>query len=577
MKIQDILRALQNEMRPMDAFWALIEISYSKNSGSHFAIEDLHCRRFAQSDTALMMLEGAADLFLKLDRHQRYKFVEDFLDAHASDPAVGGHYWIRKDASDLLLSMVGDTKKARFSFAACFRPFFQFYMNAKDEGRSVTAEFVSGSEEVERNAFNLGFALGLDIELTSGESPFGFRTNLAVDVEVMLPPLGASVAHTEEIPNALLKHLGVTASRHGRISYESLCIAHSLEHDERQTIVAVTEGALVRTVGTEASARRDLVESARISKAISAPAGLVYTSTGVSLGLLVVAFKSASADHVYMGRLPKDPFSAKQESDRALPLAFATGGPTGFLEDDILARCSEVRLVPVAELEANNFILAPNRYLNTGAREAIDVFASRYEMAELQDMVEMIRPVNLQRSDDGEYTILEAAPADVGRRGYLQAPAREFHVDRATYNRALQQQVRPGDVVIAIKGTIGVIGLVPDEAQSECQDKIWTAGQSLMILRPKPRSGLDSVVLYEFLSNDTVQEFISTMAGGSVIKNLGMKDLKVFPVPVPTEAQVSEVHEKFSERQEIFDVIEDLEGMIVQKRAEQWPHADLDS
>jgi restriction endonuclease S subunit len=98
-----------------------------------------------------------------------------------------------------------------------------------------------------------------------------------------------------------------------------------------------------------------------------------------------------------------------------------------------------------------------------------------------------------------------------------------------------------------------------------------------MILRPKPRSGLDSVVLYEFLSNDTVQEFISTMAGGSVIKNLGMKDLKVFPVPVPTTAQVSDLHEKFSERQEIFDLIENLEGTIVQKRAEQWPHADLDS
>lgn len=576
MKIQDIIRALQGEMRPLDAFWALIAIAYDKGTESHLGIGELHCQNVVRSEAALKILEGAADIFLKQDQNQRYKIVEDFLDKNANDPSVGAYYWIKKDAADLFLSMVGGSENVRFSFAACFRPFFQFLMNAANEGRAISAEFLTGSDEVERNAFNLYGALNLAGNVfTSNESPLVSPYHTGANVELMLPPLGASVANTDDLPDRLIARLGVSGNRHGRINYESLCIAHSVEQKAQRTIVAVTEGALVRTVGTEATVRRELVESGCVNKVLNAPPGLIYTSTGVSLGLLVAESHAEEDTSIWMGRLPKDPFAMKdQAKDMTSPL-FLGGLPGESMEDDILSLCAEARAVPVTELAANNFILAPDRYLNTGAREAISAFSSRYEMAELQDMVEMIRPANLPKSESGEYAILEAAPGDVGPRGYLQAPARELLLDRAAYHRAMQQQVRPGDVILAIKGTIGVVGIVPDAAYGEDGDEIWTAGQSLMILRPKPRSGLDPIVLYEFLSNDTVQEFISTMAGGSLIKNLGMKDLKSLLVPVPTAEQISTVHEGFIKKQEIFDEIERLTQQIEKQRAEEWPHSDL--
>lgn len=60
----------------------------------------------------------------------------------------------------------------------------------------------------------------------------------------------------------------------------------------------------------------------------------------------------------------------------------------------------------------------------------------------------------------------------------------------------------------------------------EGEDTIWTAGQSLMILRPKTRVNMSSLALYEYLSNDTVQDYIKSIAGGAVIQTLAMKDHK---------------------------------------------------
>jgi hypothetical protein len=187
----------------------------------------------------------------------------------------------------------------------------------------------------------------------------------------------------------------------------------------------------------------------------------------------------------------------------------------------------------------------------------------------------MIRPINLQKSEEAEYTIFEASPGDVGVRGYLDKPGRAIEVDRATYSRAANQQLKPGDILLSIKGTIGVVGIVPDTVPGVGEREIWTAGQSLMILRTKKRSSLDPIVLYEYLSDATVQAFIKSMAGGTVIQNLGMKDLKSFQVPIPSADVMAEVRARFMERQTVFDEIEYLQKRVATIRAAHWPHAEL--
>lgn len=577
MKIQDILRPLQDELRPMDVFWALIEIAADKNT-IQVGFDEMRCRNVLRSDSAKMMIDGAANLFLKLDRRERYEVVETFLDRYASDPHFA-HFWIGKGATDYLLYVVGDPDSICFSFASCFRPFFQFVLDAAENGRAVDVYFPTGSQEIDALAHDLLGALdliGVQGVMTATSDTNPWERLEAVDVELMMPPMGRVVHHVEDVPEGLLKRLGVTQSRHGRLNFESLCLAHGLAHQDQKTLVVVPEGALFRTVGTEASIRRDMVESGCLTQVAAVPPGTIYGNTGVKLGFLQIAHDAGHPDSIWMASLPKDVFTFR--ATKAGNEMLSDGAPprNGWLEDYIYDPAA-MREVPISEIAENNFVLTPERYLNTSAREQLDGFFAQYDVAEMDDLVEMIRPSNLQKSEDGEYTILEAAPADVGPRGYVRQPAREIQVSQAAYKKALSQQILAGDVVLAIKGTVGVVGLVPENAPGSKTDEIWTAGQSLMILRPKPRSGLDPIVLYEFLSDDTVQEFLKSMAGGAVIQNLGMKDLKSFAVPVPSLEQTEEVRDGFMARQAIFDEIETLQEKVNDMRASQWPHSEIET
>lgn len=575
MKIHDILRPLQDELRPMEAFWAMIEVAADKNT-IQVGFDELRCRNVLRSDTAKMMINGATNLFLKLDRRERYEVVEDFLDKSSNDPHVA-QFWISKGASDFLLAPVGKPDSVCFSFASCFRPFFQFVLKAADDDRSVDVHFPTGWLEIDALAHDLLGALDLlgscsVTTYTSDDTPW--ERSQPVDVELMLPPMGRVVQDVEDVPATLLKRLGVTQSRHGRLNYESLCLTHGLVRQDQKTLVVVPEGALFRMVGTEATIRRDLVESGCLSQVLAVPAGTIYAQTGIKLGFMQISHTVNHRDNIWMASPPKDAFAKKAHARGAEKLSngrpHACGWQTDFLYDPSL-----MREVPVSEIAENNFVLTPERYLNTGAREQLDDFFARYEVAEMADLVEMIRPSNLQKSEDGEYTLFEAAPADVNPRGYVGQPAREIKVSQATYKKALNQQIKAGDVVLAIKGTVGVVGLVPETAPNSNAEKIWTAGQSLMILRTKPRSGLNPIVLYEFLSDDTVQEFLKSMAGGAVIQNLGMKDLKSFVVPLPSAEQTAEVCKGFMQRQAVYDEIETLQSKAEALRLNQWPHSEL--
>ncbi len=153
----------------------------------------------------------------------------------------------------------------------------------------------------------------------------------------------------------------------------------------------------------------------------------------------------------------------------------------------------------------------------------------------------MIRPIALTQQEDGEYTVLEAAPADIAEDGNVSDPSWTISVDRVQYRKVSNQMLRPGDVLIAFKGAVGKVGIVPDDVPADGSSAVWAAGQSLMILRMKGRHKLSPHVLCEYLSDEVVQEHLKSLAGGSAIQTIAMKDLKSLAIPLPdkeTQAKV---------------------------------------
>ena len=231
--------------------------------------------------------------------------------------------------------------------------------------------------------------------------------------------------------------------------------------------------------------------------------------------------------------------------------------------------------MPFEEIRENNLVLTPNRYLSTGARERIDTLLAKHDVAPLEDLVEFIRPLSISEDEGGEFTLLEAMPADIGPDGFIAEPKRAVRVGPAKYNKARNQRLIPGDVLIAVKGTVGSVALVPEGIPEEDAETIWTAGQSMMILRATRRGTASSLTLYEYLSDPTVQEHIQSLAGGAVIQSIGMKDLKALPIPLPDEETQREMRQGFQRQQDILAQIEELQKQLEDDRAACWPHREL--
>jgi hypothetical protein len=227
------------------------------------------------------------------------------------------------------------------------------------------------------------------------------------------------------------------------------------------------------------------------------------------------------------------------------------------------------------EILDNNTVLVSDRYLNIGARQALDAFLSKADVATLDEVVDLVRPITISQDDEGDYTLMEAAPGDVNARGFVSEPKRSITVDRAKYIKALNQLLRPGDVLLSIKGTIGAVALVPDDLPAEGEEVIWTAGQSLMILRPKKKTRMSSIALFEYLTNAVVQEYLKSIAGGTAIQTLAMKDLKGFEVPLPDPETTRSIEQAFLDRLQVHDQIDALQAQLADLRAAHWPHDTL--
>lgn len=570
MNILDIIKLARGSMRSGDAYEAVIEMA-ANMVGEELPFDQLRCAARVGTKELQTLLGTAAEAVIRAKPETRFELIEQIFDQLTAD---GGRndFWASGDICDQIVRLAGDVDSVRFTFPAAFRPCLTYAFRMSAQGRKVRIHYAGciGLEHIFYDVLGI-----LDIQNCSADErmPWDDLDGDQYELEVMLPMLGAPVRNAEELPSNLYAQMRLMPSRASRLNYETLAIAHALARAESKAMIFVSEGELFRMVGAEATTRQNLVESGRLHGVIGIPAGMVHDITMVRFGLLVLAKGGEYRESVR--------FVDMGHPDLSRP---STRGRFAMLKDASIEAVFNGRLsgdrhlawdISAREIIENNYVLTPARYLNTGPKEQIDALLRSSDAVELPDLVEMIRPINLQKSEEAEYTIFEASPGDVGVRGYLDKPGRAIEVDRATYSRAANQQLKPGDILLSIKGAIGVVGIVPDTVPGVGEREIWTAGQSLMILRTKKRSSLDPIVLYEYLSDATVQAFIKSMAGGTVIQNLGMKDLKSFQVPIPSADVMAEVRARFMERQTVFDEIERLQKRVATIRAAHWPHAEL--
>src|SRR5262249_26129412 len=126
----------------------------------------------------------------------------------------------------------------------------------------------------------------------------------------------------------------------------------------------------------------------------------------------------------------------------------------------------------------------------------------------------------------------EVATGDI-HNGIVECPTKEVDVWAGDVDRIERAIVKPGDVLISVKGKVGVVGVVPDAAPSELFGA-WIAGQTFVIARLRQSKIIkNSAMLARYLASRFGQAQIQALAGGTTVPLIQMSDLRRVAVPLP--------------------------------------------
>lgn len=371
----------------------------------------------------------------------------------------------------------------------------------------------------------------------------------SADVVLSVPPVGAKVSG-----------INAAGKRRSRRS-EAVGLQEAWEGSTDRSVVLVLAGTLFDMA--EYELRESLVRENAIDMVIQLPG---QTLLGASTPPVLIVLdhqrkQGAPITFVDASRLVTD--SARQRSKplhRNLEFwdalsQLAMDSPPG----------PDSRQVSQSEIESNDFDLSVNRYvMGNATQKIIDLENAR----PLHEVAEIVRAQTL-KSEEGEdgQRFIEIGGRDIDDSGTIniEEPPKELHVAGRTRKRAEQQQLRPGDVLLISKGSIGRVALVG----SDCGDN-WVAGQVFLILRTQERGLMKPEYLYRYLASPMVQQYLEEIASGAGIPILKANDIKNLPVPVPSpeeQQRVLDVHQQIMDE---YDAIRAHQARIEELSHQHW-------
>jgi type I restriction enzyme M protein len=512
------------------------------------------------ADTYSGLSDGRAAL-LSASPNERLAAIDDMLSRQMR--ADRGAVWISHLPAKRIAEIVGDADRIRCAFDASLHS----ALLLSRQGKSV--RFISSDYSTCQLAIMISAIIEAQLDVVA-VNPFSRTDEGEFDAEIIMSPFGAKISSGADIPKSTLNVLGEN-ERSRRLSSDPLAVADGLQSPCPRVVISVYDAMMFRGVGVEPIARETLVESGRLESILSVPSGMIFPHTGIATNLLVlgegsntqgIRFIDLSNDR-FAGKTVRGRREVKPESSWLEAMRADLSGDERFAAD-----------VSVSDIRDKDYTLSLERYLLPEAVIAVEAFLAHQASRQLEDVAKMIRPLSMGKDEDGEFIIREAVPGDIGDGDFLAEPKKETHIERAQLGKARNQRLMPGDLLLSVKGTIGSVALVPEEASMDGESGFWTAGQSFMILRPK-KDEISSIALYEYLSSGLVREALRSLAYGAGIPTIPIKGLKEFRVPIPSAEKEAEIEDAFQSRQNrLAEVRTILEG-IDHARDTSWPHREL--
>ncbi|MEZ4447333.1 MAG: N-6 DNA methylase [Polyangiaceae bacterium] len=314
-------------------------------------------------------------------------------------------------------------------------------------------------------------------------------------------------------------------------SSETLFVQHalrSLRHGGRAVVVA-PPGLLWRA-GAEQELRAWMLTDFRVEAVVALPKGALKDLKSMQPTLLFVrrAPAAETVTFVQLNELP-DSAAAARELAEALPTQAATPW------------YKERHSVPVSELLKADARFEVPAGIELEANDDLAGLRDEVEFVPLADVCEVVAGSPVRRDAIAAEPV-GAPPIPVLRvssigDGVLADEGRYATEDLRERARD-DQQIRQGDVLLSVDGTIGKVlhvrGLLLRDGRTSAPGEgaiLALAQKGLAILRPRPI--LDARFLAAILESMTYQALLRRLARGATISHLSLKALGDVPVPVP--------------------------------------------
>jgi type I restriction-modification system DNA methylase subunit len=350
------------------------------------------------------------------------------------------------------------------------------------------------------------------------------------------------------------------------MAFESYQIRVLAERARTAFYAIIPDGVLFRE--TEAQHRERLLSNYKVT-VLSLPAGALLPATSISTCLLRLECGQSDRACLIDGRGLENAIPGRPREGLIAHHLEAFRG----LRNENPERTASVLLDYLAE---NDFSLQPDRYIKTADLAAIERALAKRPVVTLGDITVIERgkaPTPLrERESDPSLVALEIAPSDLVD-GVVRTPTRQQAFEAKEETRIRGVTVHAGDILVSIKGTVGIIGIVQDPGVhlAGMMQEPWIVGQSLAIIRLLPEAPIPSpAVLAALLSAPWVQEKLESMSGASTVRTLSLSALRKLALPIPTAEECARAESALADITVLREQIAQHQSNLAESRHLLW-------
>ena len=316
---------------------------------------------------------------------------------------------------------------------------------------------------------------------------------------------------------------------HNSKSTQGKAISHLIMQVQGRIIITVPQGFLF--TGADRELREYLVKNQMVEAIIGMPNGLLET-TAIPFSIVILNTEKKSP----VVRFVKVDVSTYVTSlSRTSHLCNIEQ-----LCDVVYAEYEDENVVNVS----TDVILNEGSLLN-GARYFVNQEEDKFskaltgkELVSLHAFADLIGArafiyLDGDQNDEG-IRAAEVGATDLPDFGYIQSASKFAVIDINKNKNFNKLYLRPNDIILIIKGSVGKIGIIPEDAPKQ----YWLPGRSSVVIRLHDERKIQAKVLFMLLRSQFGKECISRISSqGSAIPFIQLKELEKLLLPLPTNEE----------------------------------------